>query len=117
MGIVYVAYDSYVANSTDWRVYVFSAITIVGIVPFTKFTMDGINAALIAEGGVDGGSSALVAKKTEAKGLEETEVRELVKRWRFWNMMRLIMPLLGTAMAFWTALRYKKKHHLTTSAL
>lgn len=86
-------------------VYAFSALCTVGIVPFTKLTLDDINATLIAEGGVDGGSSVLMAKKTEAKGLEEKEVRELVKRWWFWNLMRMMMPLVGTVMGLWTALK------------
>ena len=86
-------------------VYAFSALTTVGIVPFTKLTMDDINATLIAEGGVKEGSNMLTAKKTKAKGLEEKEVRELVKRWRFWNSMRMMMPLVGTVMGLWTALK------------
>lgn len=86
-------------------IYAFSALTTVGIVPFTKFTMDDINATLIAEGGVEGGSNVLVAKKTEAKGLGEKEVKELVEKWWFWNATRMVMPLVGTAMGFWTALK------------
>ena len=87
-------------------VYAFSALTTVGIVPFTKLTMDDINATLIAEGGVkEGSNNMLTAKKTKAKGLEEKEVRELVKRWRFWNSMRMMMPLVGTVMGLWTALK------------
>lgn len=86
-------------------IYAFSALTTVGIVPFTKLTMDDINATLIAEGGVEGGSKMLTAKKTKAKGLEEKEVRELVKRWRFWNLMRMMMPLGGTVVGLWTALK------------
>ena len=86
----------------------FPALTTVGIVPFTKFTMDGINAALIAEGGADGGgggSHVLMPKNMKAKGLrEEEEVRELVTRWRFWNRMRMVMPFVGTMVGLWTAL-------------
>lgn len=105
LSLGYVAYDCYSSNSADWMIYAFSALTIVGIVPFTKLTMDGINAALIAEGGVDGGSNVLMAKKTDAKGLGEREVRELVERWWFWNGMRMLMPLVGTVMGLWTALK------------
>lgn len=106
LSLGYVAYDSYTSSSADWMIYAFSALTIVGIVPFTKLTMDEINATLIAEGGVvDGGSNVLMAKKTKAKGLEEKEVRDFVKRWRFWNLMRMIMPFVGTAMGLWTALK------------
>lgn len=47
--------------------------------------MDGINAALIAEGRVDGGNDVLMARKTEAKGLGKQEVRELMMMWGFWN--------------------------------
>lgn len=47
----------------------------------------------------------MMAKKTDAKGLGEEEVRELVKRWRFWNWMRMMMPLVGTVMGLWTALK------------
>lgn len=86
-------------------IYAFSALTVVGIVPFTKLTMDEINATLIAEGGVHGGSNVLMAKQTMAKGLEEKEIRELVGRWRFWNLIRMIMPLVGTVMGLWTALK------------
>lgn len=67
--------------------------------------MDDINSKLIAEGGVEGGGNVLMAKRTEAKGLGEGEVRELVKRWRFWNWMRMMMPLVGTVMGLWTALK------------
>lgn len=105
LSIGYVAYDSYSADSADWTIYAFSALTTVGIVPFTKLTMDDINSKLIAEGGVEGGGSVLMAKKTDAKGLGEEEVRELVKRWRFWNWMRMMMPLVGTVMGLWTALK------------
>ncbi|KAF6235526.1 hypothetical protein HO173_006209 [Letharia columbiana] len=105
LSLGYVAYDSYGSDSADWMVYAFSALCTVGIVPFTKLTLDDINATLIAEGGVDGGSNVLMAKKTEAKGLEEKEVRELVKRWWFWNLMRMMMPLVGTVMGLWTALK------------
>ena len=57
----------------------------VGIVPFTKITMDGIDAAFIAEGGGSRGGNVLMAKKVEARGLWKREVRELVRRWWFWN--------------------------------
>ena len=77
----------------------------MGIVPFTKITMDGINATLITEGGVEGGGNLLTAKKTEAKGLGENEIRALVERWWFWNGMRMVLPLVGTAMGFWIALK------------
>lgn len=105
LGLGYVAYDSYNLNSADWMIYAFSALSIVGIVPFTKITMDNINATLIAEGGVEGGGNLLAAKKTEAKRLGEKEVRALVERWWFWNGMRMVMPLVGTAMGLWTALK------------
>lgn len=105
LSLGYVAYDSYASSSTDWMIYAFSALTVVGIVPFTKLTMDEINATLIAEGGVHGGSNVLMAKQTMAKGLEEKEIRELVGRWRFWNLIRMIMPLVGTVMGLWTALK------------
>lgn len=51
---------------------------------------------VIAEGGVDGGSNVLMAKKKE--------VKELVKKWRVLNWMRMMMPLVGTVMGLWTAL-------------
>lgn len=64
-------------------VYAFPALTAVGIVPFTEMAMDEINATLIAEGGDESGSGSggnvLMARKREAKGLEE-EVRILVER-------------------------------------
>lgn len=47
----------------------------------------------------------LVAKKTEARGLEKKEIRALVERWWFWNGMRMVMPLVGTGMGLWTALK------------
>ena len=77
----------------------------MGIVPFTKITMDGINSTLITEGIVDAGSNVLMARKTGAKGLGEEEVREFVERWRFWNWTRMLMPLAGTVMELWTALK------------
>ena len=113
-------YDSYNSNSADWTIYAFSALTMVGMVPFTKLTIDGINAALIAEGGADGGgggvggggSHVLMPRNTKATGLregEEEEVQELVTRWRFWNLMRMAMPLVGTVVGLWTALnRYER---------
>ena len=78
--------------------------------PFTKLTIDGINAVLIAEGGADGGggggggSHVLMPQNVKAKGLREEEVRKLVTRWRFWNLMRVVMPLVGTVVGLWTAL-------------
>ena len=77
----------------------------MGIVPFTKITMDGINATLIAEGGGAEEGSVLMAKKIEARGLGEKEVRELVRRWRFWNWMRMMMPVVGTGVGLWIALK------------
>ena len=77
----------------------------MGIVPFTKITMDGINASLIAEGGGGEGGNVLMAKKIEARGLGEMEVRELVRRWRFWNWMRMMMPVVGTGVGLWAALK------------
>lgn len=77
----------------------------MGVVPVTKLAMDGINATLIAEGGFDGGSNLLEAKKTEAEGLEEREVRELVKQEPVWNWTGMMMPLVGIVMGLWIALK------------
>lgn len=88
----------------DCWIYAFSALTTVGIVPFTKLTMDHASSRLIAEGFIDGGNNVLVAKKTEAKALGKKEATELVKKWRVLNWMRMMMPLVGTVMGLWTAL-------------
>ena len=69
LSLGYVAYDSYTSNSANWMIYAFPALTTVGIVPFTKITMDGINSTLIAEGTVDRRINVLMARKTGAKGL------------------------------------------------
>ena len=105
LSLGYVGYDAYVAGSADWTAYAFSALMTVGIVPFTKVTMDGINAALIAEGGEGVGRGVLAAREKEARGLGEREVRGLVGRWRFWNWARMMMPVVGTAVGVWTALK------------
>ncbi|KAL9126837.1 MAG: hypothetical protein Q9175_007845, partial [Cornicularia normoerica] len=105
LNLGYVAYDAYSSDSADWTNYAFPALCTVGVVPVTKLTMDDINATLIAEGGFDGGSNLLEAKKTEAKGLEEQEVRELVKRGPVWNWTGMMMSLVEIVMGLWIALK------------
>ena len=112
LSLGYVTDNSYISRSADWTVYVFSALIIVGIVPFTKIMVEWTNATLIAEGGVEGGSKFLTAKKMRVQGLDERGIRVLVERWRFWNMMRMVLPLMGTVMAFWTC--FEKRSVLLT---
>ncbi|KAL8787676.1 MAG: hypothetical protein Q9213_002107 [Squamulea squamosa] len=89
---LYVAWGSY--NSTYdarvWKGFVGAAVGTIGIVPFTLIFMSSTNNALLAQ----------AAKTT----LSEVEVRGLVEKWAFLNLVRSGIPVVGTALGLYGAL-------------
>ncbi|KAL8908881.1 MAG: hypothetical protein Q9171_005278 [Xanthocarpia ochracea] len=89
---LYVAWGAY--NSTYdtrvWKGFVGAAVGTIGIVPFTLIFMAPTNSALIAQ----------TAKTT----LSEVDVRGLVEKWAFLNLLRSGIPVVGTALGLYSAL-------------
>ncbi|KAI4125016.1 MAG: hypothetical protein LQ338_004506 [Usnochroma carphineum] len=89
---LYVAWGAY--NSTYerglWKTYVGAAACTLGIVPYTFLVMGATNQQLLAQ--------------TAQLTISEVEVRALVERWGFLNLVRAGIPVVGTALGLWGAL-------------
>ena len=76
--------------------FVASGITTLSIVPWTFLMMQSTNSALFARLQVAESKPIGEAKSTE----QSEETRSLLEKWRFLNIIRSLMPLAGSLLAY-----------------
>ncbi|KAF7521197.1 hypothetical protein G7054_g12514 [Neopestalotiopsis clavispora] len=104
-----VAKSQHHQGSSEWRGFAAAAALMVGIVPFTLlFVMRTIREleALMIVGG-DGANSKSTDTTRHGESEEDRELalleeaRSLLRRWSRLNLVRAMLPLVGTGFAVW----------------
>ncbi|KAI0151813.1 hypothetical protein GGR57DRAFT_503741 [Xylariaceae sp. FL1272] len=83
-----VAYHAY-KGGAEWRGFAAAGLSTLFIVPYTLTFIMSTNATLMAE------------HDSAKKVLGEAAIKRLVKKWSDLNIVRVIVPMIGTGLALW----------------
>lgn len=97
------------SSSSEWRGFAAAAALMVGIVPFTLLfvmrTIRELETLMIVGGDGANSKSADTTRHGESEEDREQalleEARSLLRRWSRLNLMRAMLPLVGTGFAVW----------------
>ncbi|KAF3025654.1 hypothetical protein E8E14_013551 [Neopestalotiopsis sp. 37M] len=97
------------SSGSEWRGFAAAAALMVGIVPFTLLfvmrTIRELEALMIVGGDGANGKSTDATRHGESEEDREQalleEARSLLRRWSRLNLVRAMLPLVGTGFAVW----------------
>ncbi|KAI1484377.1 hypothetical protein F5X96DRAFT_664564 [Biscogniauxia mediterranea] len=86
------------SRGLEWRGLAVAGASTFFIIPYTVVFMFGINERLMAA--ADGKQEEEEEEKEE-KPMSEDTVRRLIKKWGELNVVRAVVPLVGSGLALW----------------
>ncbi|KAI1123282.1 hypothetical protein F5Y10DRAFT_252066 [Nemania abortiva] len=84
----HVAYRCW-AHGLEWRGFAAAGVSTFFIVPYTLTFIMGVNSKLLA------------ASERGDKALSDDTARSLIKKWGDLNVLRAVVPIVGTGLALW----------------
>ncbi|KAJ8129497.1 hypothetical protein O1611_g4134 [Lasiodiplodia mahajangana] len=84
----HVAYRCWVAG-LEWRGFAAAGVSTFFIIPYTLTFIMGVNGKL------------LTAAERRDKALSDDTARSLIKKWGDLNVLRAVLPIVGTGLALW----------------
>ncbi|KAK8026163.1 N-acetyltransferase- GNAT family [Apiospora arundinis] len=103
LGYWLVAYRS-MASASEWRGFAAAGVLTLAIVPFTLAVMMPTIRALEAEMAAGAGIVSTNAKDSSKTRMSRGTVEALLGKWTRLNVVRSLIPLVGTACAVWNLL-------------
>ncbi|KAH8166006.1 hypothetical protein CIB48_g2231 [Xylaria polymorpha] len=79
----------YWSRDLEWRGFVAAGVSTFFIVPYTLTFIMGVNKKLLA------------ASERQDKTLSDASVTSLIKKWGDLNVVRAVVPIIGTGLALW----------------
>ncbi|GAP88776.1 hypothetical protein SAMD00023353_1202040 [Rosellinia necatrix] len=79
------------SRGLEWRGFAAAGVSTFFMVPFTLAFIMGINSRLLAA----------AAEGREKATLSDDSARSLIKRWGDLNVVRAVVPIVGTGLALW----------------
>lgn len=88
------AYNSWLSFSAGgeqsiWKLYAVAAVSTLAVAPFTVFVMGPTNARLLG----------LANKADKGEGISDEEVAAQLRKWKFLNYTRYLLPLVASLTA------------------
>ncbi|KAI5918218.1 hypothetical protein F4810DRAFT_693061 [Camillea tinctor] len=86
------------SRGLEWRGLAVGGASTFFVIPYTVVFIFGINERLLAAADGEGEKEE---EKAKAKPMSEGTVRRLIKKWGDLNVVRAVVPLVGSGLALW----------------